>query len=304
MSLTPEYKLNLASLAFWGFHLCLLGIFFFPINSTALWLVFGSYFGRMFFITGGYHRYFSHRSFSTSRFFQFFLAFMALTSSQKGVMWWAAHHRAHHRNSDRDEDVHTPRKGFLWSHCGWFLSSNHEKFDEVLVRDWMQYPELRWLEKNWAVPVFIYGLGLLFFFGWNGVFWGLGVSTVMLWHGTFTINSLSHVWGSKRYETNDHSRNNALLALITLGEGWHNNHHRYPVAARNGFFWWEIDVTYLILKLLSFLGLVWNLRPVPKTFSNGSLKQLRPGNNPRPSEHDEDKTPENSQRNLVKSVSS
>lgn len=184
---------------------------------------------------------------------------MALTSSQKGVLWWAAHHRNHHRNSDRDEDVHTPKKGFLWSHCGWMLSSKHEGYDEEVVKDLAKYPELRWLERNWALPVLVYGLVLLTAFGWSGVYWGLAVSTVLLWHGTFTINSLSHTWGMKRYETNDLSRNNPLLAIITLGEGWHNNHHRYPGAARSGFFWWEIDVTYIVLRLLELTGLVSNL---------------------------------------------
>ena len=189
---------------------------------------------------------------------------MAMTSSQKGVLWWAAHHRNHHRNSDQETDIHSPKKGFFWSHCGWFLSKEHESFERHAVKDLLQYPELCWLERNWAFPVLLYGLTLLFFLGWTGVYWGLCVSTVLLWHGTFTINSLSHCWGSRRYKTKDLSRNNPILAFITLGEGWHNNHHRYPGSARNGFFWWEIDLTYYLLKTLSFANIVYKLRATPK----------------------------------------
>lgn len=267
MATTSRAPVRAATFAFWAFHLGLVGIFFIPADASALALVLGSYFGRMFFITAGYHRYFSHRAFSTSRTFQFVLAFMALTSSQKGVLWWSAHHRAHHRHSDGKDDVHTPLKGFLWSHCGWFLSPDHEGCNEALVKDLARYPELRFLERNWALPVALYGLVLLAFGGWSAVYWGLFVSTVLLWHGTFTINSLSHLWGSRRYSTKDLSRNNPILAIITLGEGWHNNHHRYPGAAKNGFLWWEIDPTYYALKALSLFKLVWGLRPVPEAVS-------------------------------------
>lgn len=275
MKRTSTYKLSAAQLAFWGFHVCLVGVFFVPIDAKLMALLFGSYFGRMFFITAGYHRYFSHRAYSTSRIFQFFLAFMALTSSQKGVLWWSAHHRNHHRHSDLEKDVHSPKRGFFWSHCGWFLSSEHEVCEADVVRDLSKYPELLWLEKNWAIPVVVYGLVLLIAFGWSGVYWGLLVGTVLLWHGTFTINSLSHAWGSKRFETNDLSRNNPLLALITLGEGWHNNHHRYPGAARSGLLWWEIDLTFFVLKLLARVGLIWSLRPIPSTVRNSRRVPLK-----------------------------
>lgn len=252
------------TLPFWIFHLACLGVFIVPFHWSYVALALGLYAVRMFFVTAGYHRYFSHRAFATSRFFQFLLAFGAMTTSQKGVLWWAAHHREHHRHSDREADIHTPNKGFLWSHMGWILSDQHSETDLSRIADFAKYPELVWLNRHWYVPVTLYGAILLALGGWSAIFWGLCVSTVILWHGTFTINSLSHVWGYKRYETGDRSANNPVLAIITLGEGWHNNHHQFPSASRNGFYWYEYDFTFYGLKVLSWFGLVWDLRPVPK----------------------------------------
>jgi stearoyl-CoA desaturase (Delta-9 desaturase) len=222
------------------------------------------YYVRMFFVTAGYHRYFSHRTFKTSRAFQLFLALGAMSSSQKGVLWWAGHHRVHHKYSDQPGDVHsTLRDGFLWSHVGWILSRKWEDTDESRVRDLAKYPELAWLDRFWAIPPTVLGVSLFLVGGWFALVWGLCVSTVLLWHGTFTINSLTHTFGSRRYATTDNSRNNALLAAITLGEGWHNNHHYYQRSTRQGFFWWEIDVTYLVLRVFAALGLVWDLHEPP-----------------------------------------
>jgi stearoyl-CoA desaturase (delta-9 desaturase) len=256
------FKLN--TLPFWLFHLACLAIFFVPFQASYVYLALGLYFLRMFFVTGGYHRYFSHRTFHTSRVFQFILAFGAQTTSQKGALWWAAHHREHHRYSDQDQDIHTPKKGFFWSHIGWFLSDDHGDTNYTRIQDLTKFPELVWLNRYWGVPVAVYGLALFLFGGMSAFVWGFIVSTVVLWHGTFTINSLSHVWGKQRYQTGDTSRNNPVLAVITLGEGWHNNHHQFPGAARNGFYWYEYDVTYWVLKVLSLMGLVWDLRPVPQ----------------------------------------
>jgi stearoyl-CoA desaturase (delta-9 desaturase) len=258
-----KHYLKANTLPFWIFHIVCLGVFLVPFHARDLAWAFGLYFVRMFFVTGGYHRYFSHRAYSTSRAFQFILAFGAQTSSQKGALWWAAHHREHHRNSDTEKDIHTPLKGFWWSHFGWFLSDEYAETDLTRIPDMAKYPELVWLDRYWVVPVFLYALALLVFGGLEIFLWGFVVSTVMLWHGTFTINSLSHVWGSKRYDTGDNSLNNPVLAVVTLGEGWHNNHHQFPSASRNGFFWYEYDVTFYILKALSVLGVVWNLKPVP-----------------------------------------
>jgi stearoyl-CoA desaturase (delta-9 desaturase) len=222
------------------------------------------YYLRMFAITGGYHRYFSHRSYKTSRAFQFFLAFLAQASAQKGALWWAAHHRHHHKYSDQEEDIHSPLlDGFWWSHCGWILSPVYDRTQTELIRDLTQYKELVWLNRYPHVPTVIFAAVLYAVGGWPAFVWGFLISTVILWHGTFTINSLSHVYGSRRYETTDTSRNNFWLSLLTLGEGWHNNHHCYQSATRQGFFWYEIDVTYYILKSLSFVGIVWDLRDPP-----------------------------------------
>ncbi|RMH40175.1 MAG: acyl-CoA desaturase [Deltaproteobacteria bacterium] len=220
---------------------------------------------RMFFVTAAYHRYFSHRAFKTSRWFQAVLAFMAETSSQKGILWWAAHHRDHHKYSDTPRDIHSPRQSGIWyAHVGWVLSDRTREYDRGRVPDLVRYPELVWLDRYWAVPVVAFAAAMFALGGWHGLVWGYGVSTVLLWHGTFTINSLSHVIGRRRYDTSDDSRNNAALALITLGEGWHNNHHHYQSSANQGFFWWEVDVTYYILRALAAAGIVWDLRKPPQ----------------------------------------
>jgi stearoyl-CoA desaturase (delta-9 desaturase) len=254
------FKWNTAP--FWFFHLFSLGVFFLPFRAEYLVWLGISYGVRMFFITAGYHRYFSHRAFETSRVFQFFMAFMAMTSSQKGVLWWAGHHRIHHRHSDGPGDLHSPNEGFWWSHFGWFLSDTNQVTPVDRIQDFGKFPELVWLDRNWGFPILAYLIGVTVFLGIPGLLYCGILGTTILWHGTFTINSLSHLWGSRRYETHDQSRNNPFLALITLGEGWHNNHHHSPSAARNGFFWYEFDCTYLVLKTLNAFGIVWNLRKV------------------------------------------
>jgi len=219
---------------------------------------------RMFGVTAGYHRYFSHRSYRTSRPMQLVLAVLAMSSSQKGVIWWASHHRAHHKYSDQPGDVHSVlREGFLWSHLGWILSPAYEEVDHERVRDLARYPELVWLDRHWLVPPVALGVGSFVVGGWFGLVWAFLVSTVLLWHGTFTINSLAHMFGRRRYATGDNSRNSAILAFITLGEGWHNNHHYYQRSVRQGFFWWEFDPTYYVLCVLRALGLVWDLHAPP-----------------------------------------
>jgi stearoyl-CoA desaturase (delta-9 desaturase) len=220
----------------------------------------------MFGVTAGYHRYFSHRSFKTSRVFQFMLAFLASMSAQKGVLWWASHHRAHHLDSDGESDVHSPtRRGFWWAHCGWILSRRYELADGRLVKDLARYPELRWLDRYHLVPPVTLAVGLFLLGGSSALVWGFFVSTVLLWHGTFTINSLAHLVGRRRYATTDTSKNSFLLSVLTMGEGWHNNHHRYMASVRQGFFWWELDATYYVLKVLSWFGVVWDLRAPPRS---------------------------------------
>lgn len=233
---------------------------------------------HMFVITAFYHRYFSHRAFKTTRIFQFLGAVAATSSAQRGPLWWAAHHRHHHIHSDTEHDTHSPGlRGLFMSHMGWFMTKGAFKTPERYVRDWQRYPELRFINRyDWLSPLLLaaglFGLGVLLerlapglgTNGWQMFVWGFVVSTVVVYHATYTINSLAHRVGSQRYQTGDDSRNNFWLALLTLGEGWHNNHHYYPSSARQGFRWWEVDLTYYGLVALCKLGLIWDLRAVPK----------------------------------------
>jgi stearoyl-CoA desaturase (delta-9 desaturase) len=257
----------LMSIPFFAMHAgVVVGLFLVPVSWKNLLLSFAVYYALMGAVTIGYHRYFSHRSFKTSRPFQFLLAVACTMSAQKGVLWWAANHRHHHKYADREEDIHSPTmRGFWWAHIGWILVHDYTATRTELVRDWMRFPELRWLNRYHLVPVL--GLGGVMYVtgGLTALYWGWVVATVMLWHGTFTVNSLAHVWGRRRYATSDTSRNNFWLALITLGEGWHNNHHHYQISARQGFFWWEVDVSYYVLRLWQALGLVWDVRTPPRS---------------------------------------
>ncbi|HEY5285094.1 MAG TPA: acyl-CoA desaturase [Polyangia bacterium] len=236
-------------------------------------LAVGVYYVRMVVVTAGYHRYFAHRAYRTSRVFQFLLAVAAQSAAQNGVLWWASHHRWHHRYSDTPRDVHSAQlRGFWYSHIGWILKEEWEASIN-LAPDFAKYPELQFLGRPGItfLPCALLGLAFLLLGGVHGLVWGFMVSTVMLWHGSFAINSLTHMFGSRRYLTKDNSRNNWLLAIITTGEGWHNNHHHYPSAANQGFFWWEIDVTYWVLRLLEKLGLVWDLQRPPAAVLAGPL---------------------------------
>lgn len=255
----------MTSIPFFTIHiLAIVGIAMLGWSWRGFALAMALYALRMFGVTAGYHRYFSHRSFKTSRAFQFVLALLAMSSSQKGVLWWAGHHRTHHKYSDQEGDVHSVlRDGFLWGHLGWLFSRKYVETDHARVRDLEKFPELVWLDKWWWIPPTALGVSLFAVGGWYALVWGFFVSTTLLWHGTFTINSLTHMFGSRRYPTTDNSRNNLILALVTMGEGWHNNHHYYQRSTRQGFFWWEIDVTYYVLRALAALGLVWDMHPPP-----------------------------------------
>jgi stearoyl-CoA desaturase (Delta-9 desaturase) len=269
-------------------HAICLFAFLVGFSWVALGVGVALYVLRMFAITGFYHRYFSHRTFKTSRAGQFIFGLLGASAVQRGPIWWAAHHRYHHRFSDRPEDVHSPiQHGFWWSHTGWFLSKKYFAADLTRVKDLLRYPELRFLDRfDVVVPtllgVSVFFLGVLLHHlapglgtnGWQMLIWGFFISTVAVYHGTYTINSLSHVFGRQRYRTGDTSRNNPWLAIITLGEGWHNNHHHYPAAARQGFYWWEIDVTYYLLRIMALCGLIWDLKPVPAAIREGAGKRF------------------------------
>jgi len=258
-------------------HLGCLGVFLAGWSWFAVGTAAALYLVRMFAITAFYHRYFSHKTFHTSRPAQFLFAVVGATAVQRGPLWWSYQHRHHHKHSDEEEDVHSPnRRGFWWSHIGWITSARNFPTDYSHVRDLARFPELVFLNRFdslvpalFAVMLFTLGhflgeycpsLGVT---SWQLLVWGFFISTTVLFHATSSINSLAHLLGRRRYETGDNSRNSFLLALITLGEGWHNNHHRYMSTARQGFYWWEIDVSYYLLKAISWTGLIWNLKPVP-----------------------------------------
>jgi len=258
-------------------HLACLAVIWVGVSWFAAGLAAALYFVRMFAITGFYHRYFSHRTFRTSRAFQFIMACLGASAAQRGPLWWAGHHRHHHNHSDEPDDTHSPRqRGFWMAHMGWFMTPAAFPVPERLVRDWARYPELKLLDRyDWLMPALLGaacfvggelaarlapGLGTS---GWQLFVWGFCISTIATYHATYTINSLAHRYGKQRFNTGDDSRNSLLLALLTLGEGWHNNHHHFPAATRQGFYWWEIDLTYYGLVMLSWVRLIRDLRPVP-----------------------------------------
>ncbi len=279
-------------LPFMGLHLLCFGVIWTGWSPVAVAVAVALYTLRLLAITGFYHRYFSHRAFRTSRAVQFLFAVLGASAVQRGPLWWAAQHRHHHAHADGPLDPHSARRhGFLWSHLGWFLTRENFRTRLERVPDLARYPELRFLDRYdalvplllaallfaagewlaWAAP----GLGTD---GWQLVVWGFAISTVALYHVTFTINSLAHRFGRRRYATRDDSRNNFWLALLTFGEGWHNNHHHYPASARQGFRWWEIDIAYYFLRLLALTGLIWDLRPVPAGIRDAG--RVRPGDTP------------------------
>ncbi len=258
-------------------HLGCLGIIWVGASPFAVWTAVALYFLRMAAVTGVYHRYFSHKTYSTTRVGQFLLAIWGGTTVQRGALWWAYHHRHHHQHSDEEEDAHSPHvHGFLWSHIGWITSRRNFPTDYSKVKDLAKFPELVFLNRfDIIVPIVfaasIMGVGSVLHHyapqlhtnAWQLLVWGFFVSTTALFHGTACINSMAHLMGRRRFSTTDDSRNSFILAIITLGEGWHNNHHRYQSATRNGFYWWEIDPTYYLLKALSWTGFIWGLKNVP-----------------------------------------
>jgi len=268
----------LRCLPFLWLHIMCLGVIWVGWSWTAVSVAVLLYVVRMFAVTGFYHRYFSHRSFKTSRWCQFVLALMGATAVQRGPLWWAAHHRHHHLYSDQERDAHSPvQHGLLWSHMGWIMEKSNFLTNLKAVPDLAKFPELRFLDRfDTVVPmllgVSLFGLGVVLEhvapgLGTSGgqmLIWGFFISTVALFHGTNTINSFAHRIGVQRYDTGDASRNSLFLALITLGEGWHNNHHHFPTSTRQGFYWWEIDISYYGLVVMSWLGLIWDLKPVPQ----------------------------------------
>ncbi len=279
------------SVPFLSLHVACLAVFFTGVHAFDVVVCVMLYFIRMFGITAGYHRYFAHRAYKTTRWFQFVLAWLGCMALQKGPLWWAGHHRNHHKYSDTEDDVHSPHNGngVFWSHVGWVLT---DRFDETKwkdIHDFARFPELRVMNALYWIPGILLGVLCWFAGGYSmtmaslfdpsitevGFSYarassclvvGFLISTVLLYHGVFTVNSLCHLFGTRRYQTSDLSRNNWYVALITLGEGWHNNHHHYQSSANQGFFWWEVDVSYYIIQFLSVFGIVWDVRKPPRKF--------------------------------------
>jgi stearoyl-CoA desaturase (Delta-9 desaturase) len=260
---------------YWGIHAAALLAFYVGAPLHAVLLCVGTYAIRVFGITAGYHRYFAHKSFKTSRVFQFVLAWLACSATQKGPLWWAGTHRRHHRYADAPGDPHSPREGFYYAHQGWVFDNRWEGTPVEAMREFTQYPELVWLNKYHFVPPLVLALACYGIGGFAGLVWGFAVSTTLLWHATYAVNSFSHVFGRRRYETEDTSRNNWLIALLTFGEGWHNNHHYYMASARQGFFWWEVDFTWYILRALSVFGIVWDLRVPTAAIRDGGSRRVQ-----------------------------
>ena len=250
---------------FFVMHLMCFGVIWVGWSPAAVLVALALYLFRMLAITGFYHRYFSHKSFKTSRVAQFIFALVGASAAQRGPIWWASHHRHHHIHSDKEEDVHSPKQhGFLWSHMGWFTANSNFPPKLNRVPDLLKFKELVWLDRFDAIVPILLAVSLYIFgevlaihapdLNTNGaqmLIWGFFISTVILYHATYTVNSLAHKFGKRRYNTRDDSRNSFLIALITCGEGWHNNHHHFPGSASQGFFWWEIDMSYYFLKFLS-----------------------------------------------------
>jgi stearoyl-CoA desaturase (Delta-9 desaturase) len=258
---------------FLSVHVACLAALITGVTRQALILAIVLYWARIFSIGAGYHRYFAHRSFKTSRLFQFLLGLLSQTSAQCGVLWWAAKHRQHHRYSDTDRDVHSPRRhGLFYAHVGWIFAPQHAETDYRAVRDLFRFPELRWLDRHPYLPAGLLASMCWLIAGWPGLVVGFCWSTVAVWHVTFSINSIAHVAGRQSYITGDDSRNNPFLAFLTMGEGWHNNHHAYQSATRQGFRWWQYDATFYILKILSWFRVVWDLQSPPASLVRGEQR--------------------------------
>jgi stearoyl-CoA desaturase (delta-9 desaturase) len=255
-------------LIFWFVQASALLVFAVPFRWAYLGLWAASHFLRAVGLTLCFHRYLAHRAFKMNRGARFVWALVGTAAMQKGPLWWAGHHVNHHKYADRDGDPHSPMvSGVYHAHVGWFLDDT--KYDSVesnnpVMRDFSKVPELALLDRFFYAPPILLALGLVLAGGLPWLAWGFCLPTMTLSHATFCINSVNHMFGSRRFETVDESRNNVLTAFFAVGEGWHNNHHRYQRAARNGFYWWEFDPTWYIIRGMAALRIAWDLQSVPK----------------------------------------
>lgn len=215
-------------------------------------------------ITLGFHRLITHRSFQTPKWLEYVLAFCGTLACQGGPIAWVGMHRIHHLHSDQELDPHDSNKGFFWSHIGWMFYHS-PRFDDVprFTKDIKDDPFYIFLEKNMLLIQIALGGVLLAIGGWSFVVWGIFVRLIFVWHCTWFVNSATHKFGYKTYDAGDHSTNCWWVALLTYGEGWHNNHHAFQYSARHGLQWWEIDLTWMTIQVLQFLGLATNVKLAP-----------------------------------------
>lgn len=258
---------TIAMLVFWIVQVSALLVFFVPFSFAYLGLWAISHFLRAIGLTLAFHRYFAHRAFQMNRVARFFWAFVGTAAMQKGPLWWAGHHVNHHRFADREGDPHSPMvSGVYYAHIGWFLNDAKHNVIEAsnpVIRDFSKAPEILWLDRLFFVPPIMLAGAMYLAGGLPWLIWGFCLPTVTLAHATFAINTVNHLFGSRRFDTIDESRNNIITAVFAVGEGWHNNHHRYQRAARNGFYWWEFDPTWYTIRLMQMVGLAWDVQPVP-----------------------------------------
>ena len=241
------------------FHmLAALSLFYFSwsnlVAAVILWWVAGS-----LGIGVGYHRLLTHRGFKVPTWLEYTLSTLGTLALQSGPLTWVTTHRIHHAFTDQEKDPHSPRHGTYWSHMGWIFQGKAQNQTPADMQrycpDFANDPFQQWLNKYYWVPISIVAVGLLAIGGWTMVLWGVMLKTVIGWHFTWLVNSATHLWGTRRFETRDDSRNNALIAAVTFGEGWHNNHHAYPRSAKHGLRWFEFDVNWVQIWALKKLGL-------------------------------------------------
>jgi stearoyl-CoA desaturase (Delta-9 desaturase) len=253
---------------FWAVQASALLVFAVPFHRGLIALWAASHFLRAIGLTLAFHRYFAHRAFKMNRIARFVWAWIGTSAMPKGPLWWAGHHVNHHRYADRDGDPHSPMvSGVYYAHIGWFLNdARHDKLapGNPVIRDFSKAPEIVFLERYYFLPPLVLATAMFAIGGLSWLVWGFCLPTMTLAHATFAINTVNHMFGTRRFETVDESRNNPITAFFAVGEGWHNNHHRYQRAARNGFYWWEFDPTWYVIRAMAAVGLAWDVQPVPR----------------------------------------
>ena len=254
----------LTTVAMAAFHVAAVAALFYIEKGPIITAIILYFVGGMLGIGMSYHRLLTHRSYKTPKWMEYFLTLCATLALEGGPIFWVATHRVHHQKSDREGDPHTPREGGYWSHMGWILMGQglHQetallaRYAPDLAKDKFHVMLTKW---HW-VPQVVVGLALLAFGGVPYVLWGIGFRTVVGLHTTWAVNSATHMWGSRRFQTRDDSTNNWWVALLSFGEGWHNNHHAHPTSARHGLAWYELDLNWIGINILKFFGLAWDIK--------------------------------------------